>query len=126
LGLTCQLHDATPLPSAVCGCSPPAVAAPDLYTTSIVHDAAGFVLTVAAARDPFATGDVSEVKPRTRVGAGVGWGVDGAAGAGVAGDRDGVGAAVRTTDGVGASATACVAAADNVGDALGIVAAALG
>jgi hypothetical protein len=123
-GPTCQAQDATPLPSAICGCSPPAVAGPDLYTTAMVQDAPGFVLTVAVARDPFATGEVSEVKIRVSVGATVGWGVAGAVGSGFGGAV--VGTGVGASDRVGISATACVAAGDDVGDALGVVAAAMG
>jgi hypothetical protein len=125
-GPTCQLQDATPLPSAVCGCSPPAVAGPDLYTTTMVQDAPGFVLTVAVARDPFATGEVSEAKVKVRLGATVGWGggVGGPVGSGLGGA--GVGTGVGASDGVGISATACVAAGDDVGDALGVVAAVAG
>ena len=106
-GPTCQLHDATPLPSAVCGRSPPAADGPDLYTTAMVQDAAGFVLTVAVARDPFSTGEVSEVKIRVRVGTAVAWGGGGAS----------VGRGVGASDAVGISATDAVAAADEPGDA---------
>jgi hypothetical protein len=113
LGPTCQLHDATPLAFAVCGRSPPAVDGPDLYMTTMVQDAPGVVLTVAIARDAFATGEVSEVKPRTRVGATVGWRVGGA----------GVGGGVGASDTVGLPAADAVAAAEELGDALRAVAA---
>jgi hypothetical protein len=123
-GPTCQLHDATPLGSAVPGRSPPAVAGPDLYTTSIVQDAPGFVFTVAVARDPFATGDVSEVNANVRLGATVGRGVDGAVDAATGGT--GVGMAVGASEGVGVSSTVCLGAGDNVGDALADLPAAVG
>jgi hypothetical protein len=93
----------------------------------MVQDAPGFVLTVAVARDPFATGEVSEVKIRVSVGAtvGWGWGAGGAVGPpGVGGA--GVGTGVGASDRVGISATASVAAGDDVGDAPGVVAAAMG
>jgi hypothetical protein len=115
LGPTCQLHDATPLAFAVCGRSPPAVDGPDLYMTAMAQDAPGFVLTVAIARDPFATGEVSEVKIRVRVGAAVAWGGGGAS----------VGRGVGTSDSFGISATDAVAAADELGDAPRAVAAAV-
>jgi hypothetical protein len=79
-----------------------------------VHDAAGFVLTVAVARDPFATGDVSEVKVRVRVGVAVAWGGGGATmGRGV-GASDTVGLAAADP----VAAADAVAAAEELGDAL--------
>jgi hypothetical protein len=86
----------------------------------MVQDAPGFVLMVAVARDPFAMGEVSEVKVRVRVGATVGWGVGGAGVGGV-----GAGTGVGASDIVGISATDSVAAADEVADAPGVVAAAV-
>jgi hypothetical protein len=86
----------------------------------MVQDALGLVLMVAVARDPFAMGEVSEVKVRVRVGATVGWGVGGA-GVGEVGAGTGVGA----SDIVGISATDSVASADEVGDAPGVVATAV-
>jgi hypothetical protein len=116
---TFQVQDATPLAFAVCGPSPAAFDGPDRYTTTMVQYAPAFVLTLAVAYDPFATGEVSEVKVRVRVGLGVGLGVDGAAGRGV--DGTGVGTAVAASENVGVSTTDSVAAADGVADTPGVV-----
>jgi hypothetical protein len=49
---TSQVHDTTPVPEAVLGSSPAAWLGPDLYSTSMEHDALGAVCTVAVAGLP--------------------------------------------------------------------------
>ena len=118
---TFHVQDATPPPFAVVGPSPPAVDAPDAYTTTMLHAAPGSVVTVAVELAPRATGDVSEVKVSDSVGCGVGTGVDCGVGA-AAGSGVAIGAAECT--GVSVAATVVVGgAADtttNTPDAVGV------
>jgi len=144
---TFQVHDAMPLAFAVVGPSPAACEGPDLYSTTIEQEAPAFVVTVAVASEPRATGEVSDVKASARVGfvvgAGVGFGAGGAVGFGVgAGVAFGAGGAVGFAVGAGvglgvevarwvlavdADGSAAVAdAAGAVADAAGAVADAAG
>jgi hypothetical protein len=109
---TFHLHDTAPVLDAVLSPSPAAVALPDLYLTSIEHEAPAFVFTAAVARAPRRIGDVNFVNFSGSTGSAVGSGSAVESGSAVG---SGVGAAVGS--GVGAAVGSGVGAA--VGSGVG-------
>lgn len=94
---TLQVQEAVPVLLASFGPRPAALEGPDLYSTAIVQEAPGAVVTFAVANAPGLTGEVSDVNANVNVGGRVGSGVGASVGAGVMAGG-GIGVVARNED----------------------------